>query len=148
MQCFTFSEMNTTVETLAKEEDEEDNDILYQKDASISAELDTGEGEVETSSAPDPDAKYSTTQSPNLEQKVPFRSGTQGYTESLRATDVSPCTLDCGIGGVCIVEGNLQRCQCPLGRGGGSCENGEFIHIIPLTEAERHRPTGSSGENT
>ncbi|KAL0278979.1 UNVERIFIED_CONTAM: hypothetical protein PYX00_000637 [Menopon gallinae] len=125
--------MNTTVETFAKEEDEEDNDILYQKDASISAELDTGDGGGVETSSPDADAKYSTTQSPNLEQKVPFRSGTQGYTESLRATDVSPCTLDCGIGGVCVVEGNAQRCQCPLGRGGDSCENDVLIRSPRFT---------------
>lgn len=120
--------MNTTIETLIKEEEEEDDDILYQKDASISAELDTGNsGLTSVSSQTESDQKSDlvTTQSPNLEQKVPLRSGTQGITESLRATDAAPCTLDCGVGGICVTEGGTQRCQCPLGRGGDSCENGK-----------------------
>lgn len=126
--------MNTTIETL-KEEEEEDDDILYQKDASISAELDTGDSVATIySSQTESDVKSDdiksnlvTTQSPNLEQKVPLRSGTQGITESLRATDAAPCTLDCGVGGICVTESGTQRCQCPLGRGGDSCENGKFF---------------------
>lgn len=127
--------MNTTTETYLRDDEDEDEDILYQKDASISAELDTGDpgGTGGTGSQTESEQKNDdtlnnlvTTQSPNLEQKVPLRSGTQGFTESLKATDIAPCTLDCGIGGVCVTEGVVQRCQCPLGRGGDSCENGKY----------------------
>ncbi|KAJ9583133.1 hypothetical protein L9F63_022525 [Diploptera punctata] len=128
--------MNTTMETLLEEEE----DILYQKDASFSAELDTsndidsGNNMVASPSAEEIEKKvqFVTTQSPNLEQKVPGSTGSDGHTtESLHATDITPCLLDCGAGGTCTVEPvdsgrpGLQRCQCPLGRGGNRCETGE-----------------------
>ena len=114
------------METLVEEEE----DILYQKDASFSAELDTSN---DLSVLPSPTVEdtekkvqFVTTQSPNLEQKVPSSTGSDGHTtESLRATDVTPCLLDCGPGGACAVDPGIQRCQCPLGRGGYHCDTGK-----------------------
>lgn len=119
---------------------EEEEDILYQKDASFSAELDTS-GDIRGNSvlsSPKADGvekkvQFLTTQSPNLEQKVPGSTASDGHTtESLRAADTTPCLLDCGVGGSCTFEPldpsrpGQQRCQCPLGRGGDHCETGEF----------------------
>jgi hypothetical protein len=118
---------------------EEEEDILYQKDASISAELDANSDVRGNSVMPSPvveevekKVQFVTTQSPNLEQKVPSSTGGDGHTtESLRATDMTPCLLDCGVGGTCITEPvdsgrpGQQRCQCPLGRGGSHCDLGK-----------------------
>ena len=118
---------------------EEEEDILYQKDASISAELDAtsdvrGNSIIPSSVVEEVDKKvqFVTTQSPNLEQKVPSSTGGDGHTtESLRATDMTPCLLDCGVGGTCTTEPvesgrpGQQRCQCPLGRGGSHCDLGK-----------------------
>lgn len=127
--------MNTTAETFIKE-DEENEDILYQKDASISAELDTGDGIATRKSETVEGGRFSdgknifvTTLSPNLEQKVPVRTKTPGITESIKATAATPCTLDCGVGGICIAEEDGQRCQCPLGRGGVNCESREYLSL-------------------
>lgn len=56
-----------------------------------------------------------------------------------RADDAEPtpdtCPLDCGPGGACVTETleaedgsyhHPQRCQCPLGRGGSACQDGEY----------------------
>lgn len=105
-------------------EEAEEEDILYQKDASISAELETDK--PETTSTP---RRAATTQSPNLEQKVPPQTKTtQGVTESLFPTEAPPaadCQLDCGPGGSCNLQQGAARCQCPLGRGGTSCDLGK-----------------------
>jgi hypothetical protein len=131
-----FLEMNTTTETIVEEEE----DIIYQKDASFSAELDTS-GDVRGNSVISPPTvddvekkvQFLTTQSPNLEQKVPGSTPSDGHTtESLRAADTTPCLLDCGVGGSCTSEPvdlsgpGQQRCQCPLGRGGNRCESGKY----------------------
>jgi hypothetical protein len=131
-----FLEMNTTMETIVEEED-----IIYQKDASFSAELDTSD-DVRGNSVLSPPTvdevekkvRFLTTQSPNLEQKVPGSSApSDGHTtESLHAADATPCLLDCGVGGSCAIDHvdpsrpGQQRCQCPLGRGGNHCEMGKF----------------------
>jgi hypothetical protein len=127
--------MNATMETIVEEEE----DILYQKDASFSAELDTS-GDVRGNSVlssptveeVEKKVQFLTTQSPNLEQKVPGSTASDGHTtESLRATDMTPCVLDCGVGGSCTMDPvdssrpGQQRCQCPLGRGGNRCEAGK-----------------------
>lgn len=118
---------------------EEEEDILYQKDASFSAELDTS-GDVRGNSVlpsatveeVEKKVQFVTTQSPNLEQKVPSSTADDEHTtESLRVTDVVPCLLDCGVGGSCTMDtvdsknSGVQRCQCPLGRGGSHCETGQ-----------------------
>jgi len=135
MVSFLFLEVNTTMETIIDEEE----DILYQKDASISAELDENNDVRGNSVMPSPGVEevekkvqFVTTQSPNLEQKVPGSTGGDGHTtESLRATDMIPCLLDCGVGGTCTTEPldsgrpGQQRCQCPLGRGGSHCDLGK-----------------------
>jgi len=132
---FLFLEVNTTMETIVEEEE----DILYQKDASISAELDENSDVRGNSVMPsagleevEKKVQFVTTQSPNLEQKVPSSTGGDGHTtESLRATDMTPCLLDCGVGGTCTTEPlnsgrpGQQRCQCPLGRGGSHCDLGK-----------------------
>lgn len=123
---------------------EEEEDILYQKDASFSAELDTS-GDVRgnivlpspTSEDTEKKVQFVTTQSPNLEQKVPSSTGSnEQTTESLRVTDVVPCLLDCGVGGSCAMDAvdsdrpGEQRCQCPLGRGGRHCQAGQLQKTI------------------
>jgi hypothetical protein len=125
---------------------EEEEDILYQKDASFSAELDTS-GDVRGNNVlPSPTVEemekkvqFVTTQSPNLEQKVPSSTGSDEHTtESLRAMDMVPCLLDCGVGGSCTMDAvdsdrsGAQRCQCPLGRGGSHCQTGQ-LHRAPRT---------------
>ncbi|KAK6642358.1 hypothetical protein RUM43_003859 [Polyplax serrata] len=135
--------MNTTAETYPKE-DEENEDILYQKDASISAELDTGDGDAVTNlnaedTGSDAKSNFVTTLSPYLDQKVPGRTRTPGITESITATQATLCTVDCGPGGICVIEEGKQRCQCPLGRGGPTCE-AEYYSItrIGMQKGEIH----------
>ncbi|XP_075217484.1 pikachurin-like [Lycorma delicatula] len=96
---YSCLELNTTMEPMLRD-DLEEEDILYQKDASFSAELDPG----------------TTSQGPNLEQKVPT-------TEGVRHPTAAPCLLDCVAGGVCTTDQGTQRCQCPLGRAGPTCED-------------------------
>jgi hypothetical protein len=130
--------MNTRMETIFEEEE----DILYQKDASFSAELDTSDdirgNNVLYPAMADEVAKkvqFLMTQSPNLEQKVPGSTPSDGHTtESLRAADMAPCLLDCGVGGSCTLEPvdpsrpSQQHCRCPLWRGGKHCETGKFYN--------------------
>lgn len=85
-----------------REELEMGEDVLYQKDASFSAEIVLG-----------------TSQSPDLEQKYPETTPRPtGATESL----IEPC-LDCGQG-LCLTE--PPRCQCPLGKVGPHCKTGKI----------------------
>lgn len=137
-----------------------DEDILYQKDASISAQLsislDTTISNDNFSSMYQSNESNSvyeyTTQSPNLEQKVPsmskhekqqstqpmesmhFHSQTTtklSNTTKLRTTTETPaCPLECGPGGQCVrdeLAPGLLKCLCPLGRGGNLCEKGKRI---------------------
>lgn len=114
--------MNTTMEpALNPEAEAAEEDILYQKDASISAELETDKPEITATPQ-----RVVTTLSPNLEQKVPPQTKTtQGVTESVFPTEAADCPIDCGPGGTCSIQEGIARCQCPLGRGGTTCELGE-----------------------
>lgn len=98
---YSCLEMNsTTPESGIPEED-----VLYQKDASFSAELD--------SSAP---VRFVTTSQSPTAASVPPPPPPPSPTPA-------PCTLDCGGGGACVVQDNGgPRCQCPLGRGGPHCD--------------------------
>lgn len=133
---FLVAEMNTTMEPVVNPEAEqaEEEDILYQKDASISAELET-----------EPPA--ATTLSPNLEQKVPAKPSTQSYTESLHPIETTsgpprpPCPLDCGPGGLCSVADGSPRCQCPLGRGGTTCELGMCFKYFSFIDKKKYECT-------
>lgn len=117
--------------------EKEGEDILYQKDASFSAELAVALGSnaselSDPSSTPGPEV---TTQSPNLEQKVPPGSSLPKATQSLSTvTPEAPCVRDCGLGGSCALDDvtpGTQFCECPLGRGGDYCEKGKlFIFVI------------------
>ncbi|KAJ8884254.1 hypothetical protein PR048_016111 [Dryococelus australis] len=122
--------MNSTMEPAA----DEDEDILYQKDASFSAELESAGLERKV--------QFVTTLSPNLEQKVPSSSGERQTTESLgmAGSSPAPCSLDCGPAGVCLAEppAGLQRCQCPLGRGGPLCASGKSPTLTCHLYLSRH----------
>ncbi|XP_024082468.1 pikachurin isoform X2 [Cimex lectularius] len=98
---YSCIELNTTMETM-REEAEMEEDVLYQKDASFSAQI-----------VLDP----STTLSPNFEQKRPEETTPygSGATESLP----QPCE-DCGNGN-CLMD--TSRCQCPLGTSGVHCQS-------------------------
>ncbi|XP_044575810.1 pikachurin-like [Cotesia glomerata] len=87
---------------------------------------------------PNDPIRFPTSESPNLEQKLPVT------TESVVTTEPA-CSLDCGAAGNCYIEqfrsdeenGDVtriddtrprrssykQRCQCPLGRTGDRCQN-------------------------
>lgn len=127
---------------------EDGEDILYQKDASFSAELAftnfTNEfsNDISPSSPSAPTTSSGvTSQSPNLEQKVPIAGdGVQvtHTTQSLstkypqEAATTSACTRDCGPGGACALDDGapgMQYCDCPLGRGGDYCEKGRSFHF-------------------
>ncbi|CAH1394296.1 unnamed protein product [Nezara viridula] len=101
---YSCVELNTTMEP-ERVELEMGEDVLYQKDASFSAEIVLG-----------------TSQSPDLEQKYPETTPRPtGATESL----IEPC-LDCGQG-LCLTE--PPRCQCPLGKVGPHCKTDVDIQI-------------------
>ncbi|XP_071439532.1 pikachurin-like [Hetaerina americana] len=111
-------------------EGEEEEDILYQKDASFSAEREFGPSETPptaSSEAPLPIGVRFVSAGPGLEAHAVPTPPPQEM-----------CLLDCGPGS-CLMEdleegkgggGGLdapsrrhrQRCQCPLGRGGERCE--------------------------
>ncbi|XP_046387763.1 pikachurin-like [Ischnura elegans] len=104
---------------------EEEEDILYQKDASFSAERDFGPSE---SPSPSPIGVSFVSAGPGLEAHAVPTPPPQEV-----------CLLDCGPGS-CLMEDleegdatanagpdspsrrHRQRCQCPLGRGGERCE--------------------------
>lgn len=109
--------MNTTMETLLDPEE----DILYQKDASFSAELDTNDASDVAITSPPNAVQFVTSPSPSLEQRASVFDENDGRpTEGLNV-----CSWDCGQGGLCTIEGGRQRCQCPLGRGGQRCDEGK-----------------------
>lgn len=103
-------------------EGDEEDDILYQKDASFSAHLDLSNLLVSPS-----DLLEETTPPPQENVHfVPVGGATF-------APPQPPCLLDCGVG-VCsnipattdnLASPTAQRCQCPLGRIGTHCETGE-----------------------
>lgn len=103
---------------MPEEADSDAEDILYSRDASISAHLDLG-GET---SAPPPEAEERTAAPPPPE-RVRFVAATT-------TAAAPPCQLECGVG-ICLDvaapggRSRQQRCQCPLGRTGAHCEIGE-----------------------
>ncbi|XP_046662292.1 pikachurin [Homalodisca vitripennis] len=119
-------ELNTTMEPMLHEELDQDigEDILYQKDASFSAELEIG---TETEE-PESSTVLSSTGTSTTIQAVQFLTtpGTQDPAATSREPEPpstgSPCLLDCSAGGQCTLEGGVHRCQCPLGRTGQTCD--------------------------
>ncbi|RZC36316.1 hypothetical protein BDFB_012357, partial [Asbolus verrucosus] len=104
---------------------QEEEDVLYQKDAVFDAlELIFPNVSTETSNLTT--SPSSTTQGPSLEQKLTEVSGAPRAT--LPISTERPCPLDCGPGGGCVVRNSNEEpaCLCPLGRGGDRCEKGEF----------------------
>lgn len=111
-------------------------DILYQKDASFSAELDSGV-ELEDSSQSTSSSTtttivavrfVTTTSKLNSEHKLPLTS--REIDELLSTTTSAPCLLDCSAGGQCTSEGATHRCQCPLGRSGTTCDTGTLVKKV------------------
>ncbi|XP_039277486.1 pikachurin-like [Nilaparvata lugens] len=93
---YSCLELNTTMEPMLREELAEEEDILYQKDASFSAELDPGPGAASTTDETPPSP------TPGVAAPTPL------------------CHPDCAnAGGVCSSQG---RCLCPLGRAGPLCQ--------------------------
>ncbi|XP_044264183.1 pikachurin [Tribolium madens] len=98
---------------------QEEEDVLYQKDAVFDALELISNVSTETSNLTSPS---STTQGPSLEQKLTEISGVPRAT--LPISTERPCPLDCGPGGGCVVRNSNEEpaCLCPLGRGGDRCE--------------------------
>lgn len=130
-----ISALNSTASPSDSSEDE--NDILYHKDAVFDA-LELNFVNVSTESSDRLQNASSelmvdsgkTTQGPSLEQKL-----TEAY-EGPRSTQpistARPCALDCGQGGSCVIGGpdELPTCLCPLGRGGERCEKGIVYSVF------------------
>ncbi|XP_049831472.1 pikachurin-like [Schistocerca gregaria] len=127
---YSCLEMNTTDSSLAGVHGplvaplaagDRDEDVLYQKDASFSAELAAGP-------VPAPAVSFVGDALQPQPQPQPLAAGSTAAstTPTPTPTTAAPCTLDCGSGGTCVqpAEGSPpgQRCQCPLGRGGPRCE--------------------------
>lgn len=106
-----------------------EEDILYQKDAELDAEFSAGENYTDIYKLQFYNATESgggggggsTTQAPRLEQKLTEIS-TQARATAPIATE-RPCPLECGAGGGCVLrDAEEPACLCPLGRGGLRCE--------------------------
>lgn len=123
------SELNSTMEPMPEDVEQDlGEDILYQKDASFSAQLDLG--------PPQPEAGDALTQPSSTMSTVAGTTGTTAASSQAvqfmtsrdsdsSGTTLSPCELDCAAGGQCTLEGGVNRCQCPLGRSGATCDTGE-----------------------
>lgn len=121
-------ELNSTMEPMLPEDVDQDlgEDILYQKDASFSAQLDLG---------PQPDVEVTQTTTTSTEAETTSTTTTAASSQAVQfmtsresdpGTTPSPCELDCAAGGQCTLEGGVNRCQCPLGRSGATCDTGEL----------------------
>lgn len=142
--CFT--EINGTVTNGGNDDDDDDDDekgkdgdktpmknvskfdnkadIIYQKDASFSAVLDT---------RPDTETKNLVTTDRNPSANL----SSDGDTSR---SNYSSCVKSCGGSGVCILEASdsddqvdsNQRCQCVLGKTGSHCQAGKNAVIYCL----------------
>lgn len=117
---YSCYESNSTLSPEQIGTDENEIDVLYQKDAVFDAHLSSINGSSEIILLQN--ANESTTQGPRLEQKLTDTSTLPKSTLPL-ATE-RPCPLDCGSGGGCVIgsSDNLPICLCPLGKGGSRCE--------------------------
>lgn len=111
---------------IAGPDGDEDDDILYQKDASFSAHLDLGQEDV----SPSPSDLLEESTTTLLQDNVHFLPAGATFSPPQQS-----CLLDCGVGVCSLVSGTeesqgIQRCQCPLGRTGKHCELGEYIYLI------------------
>ncbi|XP_054277202.1 pikachurin isoform X2 [Macrosteles quadrilineatus] len=125
---YSCLELNTTMEPMLLQQEAEADigeDILYQKDASFSAELDTGsnnEENVETTTGSSTSSSVSSVATSTITSTTV--QAVQFVTSSpLSDVTSSPCTLECAAGGQCTLEAGVHRCQCPLGRSGQTCES-------------------------
>nr|XP_015836790.1 PREDICTED: pikachurin [Tribolium castaneum] len=120
---YSCYEINSTVSPSTSDDlrspIQEEEDVLYQKDAVFDALELISNVSTETSNLTSPS---STTQGPSLEQKLTEISGVPRAT--LPISTERPCPLDCGPGGGCVVRNSNEEpaCLCPLGRGGDRCE--------------------------
>ncbi|KAE8745613.1 hypothetical protein FOCC_FOCC007614, partial [Frankliniella occidentalis] len=62
--------------------------------------------------------------------KVRFVPVSEALEQPEPPAPVDACPMDCGPGGVCVLDADedadgrrTQRCQCPLGRGGSQCQD-------------------------
>lgn len=70
--------------------------------------------------------------------QVPRSSSRSESTASLTlstSTTVAPCSLDCRSGGLCVDDKHEQRCQCPLGKTGKLCEEGNVFSLLTLLQS-------------
>lgn len=147
-----FPELNST--TSPAEQDmtgmNNDEDVLYQKDAIFDAELnfpnytDYYSGQiaalaVAATNATDSDTAQKSTAPTVTVSAIHSPSSTvhedSTASQTPPASTPKPCTLDCGPGGGCVIggeDGTTETCLCPLGRGGDRCEKGKWNLICNL----------------
>lgn len=118
-----FSESNSTDSSSRIGSEDNEEDVLYQKDAIFDAQLNT----FNESNEINQNISGSTTQGPRLEQKLTDMTGQPKATLPLPTE--KPCPLDCGLGGGCMLDNNSNSpiCLCPLGKSGDHCEKGNQI---------------------
>lgn len=138
--------VSPSAKSLSKVDDRAD--IIYQKDASFSAVLDTRKVSFAANDSNDSEAvsfvTSSTAPGVNFERKVFLENAAgaarttttavtvKSSTESFRLNDPS-CVKSCGPTGTCILEVSEsddsssanQRCQCVLGKTGSNCQTGK-----------------------
>lgn len=124
-------EVNSTMEPMPEDVEQDlGEDILYQKDASFSAQLDLGPPQPEAGDAlTQPSSTMSTVAAAMTGTTAASSQAVQFMTsrDPDSGTTLSPCELDCAAGGQCTLEGGVNRCQCPLGRSGTTCDTGESV---------------------
>lgn len=125
-QIQSISELNSTATPPNFNTGNDIEDIIYQKDAVLDAEISLSNyTDVNSTSS---NVTESTTQGPRLDQKRTENSEILKATEPLSTE--KPCSLDCGPGGGCLMRDTGSACLCPLGRGGERCEKGNVFQKV------------------
>lgn len=149
---FFFVELNSTSSPLDDAAINNEEDVLYQKDAIFDAELNFpnytdyynsqllvastnsteygGGGSTQNREDP-PKSIGDVAPSPPTIWQTSTASASflvAATSQTPNASTARPCTTDCGPGGGCIIRGEdgeeTASCLCPLGKGGERCEKG------------------------
>lgn len=136
---FLVSAINSTSEAVVKilSNIDERPDVIYQKDASFSAVLDTYQDGLENNVNSSEAVRFivNTSLSPTSDQIIMLANTSSSYysstTERLQKSD-PVCSKSCGAG-TCLLDTTEvddsaivnQRCQCVLGKTGVNCQAGK-----------------------